>query len=190
MALTACRECDAMISDAARVCPKCGAPVPRAPGERMKDLLLAVFIIAVVIAAGWVLIDRTVGMSAAKRMFASVFHTKVTLEEETVTVPKDEYRGVLVAVPYEGRVTLEVEALGGHSVDVHVMDGAQLLRLANVKPPFKALEIRDYEDFRTTAAPNATRKGRLIEASYIVVLEHSKPSTPDSDVRVNVRLEP
>jgi hypothetical protein len=141
-----------------------------------------------VVTSIWVVIDYTIGRAEAKRLFATVFHTSVVLNDETASVPKDEFRGILVSVPYSGQVTLEIAVLGGRSVDVHVINGPDLLQLAGAKPPFAARKLNDFPAFAATAAPATTRTHRLMAGTYVVVLEHSTRGAPASDVRVIVRL--
>ena len=195
MALVACSECGTKISRRAAFCPSCGGPVDRRMSESraselVKDWLLALFIVAVVIGSGWIIIEITIGRAEAKRMFDQVFHTKTDLNDETVTVPKDEFRGVLMTVPYSGKVTLEVASLGGQSVDIHVIDGADLLQLANAKPPFSGRKLSHHPAFEGQAAPNTTRSDHLAAGTYVVVLEHSKRGVPGSEVRVVARVAP
>jgi hypothetical protein len=179
-----------MISKAAAVCPSCGGPVPRGASERTKDLVLILFIIAIVITSCWVAVDQTLGWPAAKQALATTFRTRMTVKDETVSVPSNEFRGVLVSVPYAGQVTLEVAAAGAQRLDVHVIDGTDLLRLANRTPPFATLELGDHPAFAATATPSATRTGRLEAGTYVVVLEHSTRSAPSTDARVIARLAP
>lgn len=194
MSLVACSECGAKISRRAGVCPSCGAPGPvrieSATSERVKDALLALFIIGVVIASVWIIIEITIGRAEAVRLYDQVLHSQRELNDETVTVPTDEFRGVLVKLPYEGKVTLEISSLGGQSVDVHLIDGVDLLQLANAKPPFSTRKLSHHPAFEATAAPNTTRSDPLKAGTYVVVLEHSKRGTPASEVRVVAHLAP
>jgi hypothetical protein len=189
-----CSECGAKISKRAAFCPSCGGPGPvrieSATSERVKDWILALFIIAVVVASGWIIVEITIGRAEAVRLYDKVRDTPRDLNDETVTVPTDEFRGVLVKVPYAGKVTLEIASLGGHSVDVHLIDGADLLRLANAKPPFSGRKLTHHPAFEATAAPATTRSGHLATGTYVVVLEHSTRGTAASEVRVVARLAP
>lgn len=190
MPLVACPECGAKISKRAAVCPSCGGPVPRHASEWVKDLILVLVIAAIVVTACWVVIDQTIGRAEAARLFAKAFHTRVELTDETVTVPVDEFRGVLLSVPYTGRVTLEIEARGGQGVNAHLIDGADLLRLAKAKPPFDALGLAHHPAFALQAVGTTKRSDRLTEGSYVVVLEHSTRGAPASEVSVVARLAP
>jgi hypothetical protein len=164
--------------------------VSSASSERLKDALLALFIVAVVVASGWIIIKITIGEAEAARLFAKVFSGSSKLTDETVTVPTDEFRGVLVKVPYAGKLTLEIASQGGKSVDVHLIDGSDLLRLANKKPPFAALKLGHHPGFESKAVESSMLSDHLVSGTYVVVLEHSTRGTPASDVRVLARLEP
>lgn len=190
MALVACPECGAKISRRAAACPSCGGPIESATSAWVKDWVLILFIAAVVIGSSWIFIEMTIGRAEATRLFDKVFSTSSALNDETVPVPTDEFRGVLVSVPYSGKVTLEIASLGGQAVDVHVIDGADLLRLANKKPPFAALGLGHHPAFEGRAAPSITLSDHLVSGTYVVVLEHSKRGAPASDVRVVARLAP
>lgn len=190
MPLVACPECGARISTRAEVCPTCGGPVPRPAGERVKDLLLVLVITAIVITAIWVVVDQTIGRAEAARLFAKAFRTRIELVDETVTVPTDELRGVLLNVPYTGRVTLEVDARGGQRVDAHLIAGSDLLRLAGKKPPLSSLGIAHHPPFQLRAVEAAKLSEELAEGRYVLVLEHAKRGAPASEVRVVARLAP
>ena len=179
-----------MISSSAGACPSCACPVEQPASERVKDLLLVLFIIAVVSVSGWVIIDQTIGREGAARMFATLFHKQMLVHDETVSVPTDEFRGVLVSLPDSGEVVIDVDSLGGKPIDVHVITAADLLKLANTKPPFAARKVNDFPAFEAKAATNAKRNGKLGAGSYVVLLEHSERGTPPSDARVIVRLTP
>ncbi len=190
MALVPCRECGAKISDKAPRCPNCGAPVTPPAGERAKDVLLLAFIVVVVVASCWTIVAMTIGTDNALRWYATTFHRPLDLKEETVSIPRDELRGVLVEVPYGGNATIDVRSLGPEQVDMHVIPGVDLLRLANAKPPFAALKLNEHPAFAATAAPAALRAGHLAAGSYVIVLEHARRGAPTSDARVQVRLAP
>jgi hypothetical protein len=190
MALFPCRECGAMISSRAPRCPSCGGPVVAPASERAKDLILVLVIIAIVGASCWAVIDLTIGSAEAARLFATTFHRPMDLKDEKVSVPSDEFRGVLVDVPYSGSVTLEVRSLGGQRIDAHLIKGADLIRLANAKPPFTTLKLNDFGAFEASAAPAAVQNGHLSAGRYLVVLEHANRGAPASDARVLMRLAP
>lgn len=190
MSLVECADCGAKISKRAEACPSCGAPVESPTGARVKDALLAFFIVAVAIGSVWVIVEITIGRAGAARLYHELFGTRAELTNETVTVLSDEFRGVLLTVPYPGTVTLEVASLGGESVDVHLIDGADLLRLAGKKPPLSALKLGHHAAFQSHAAPSTTLSGHLVTGKYVVVLEHSKRGAPASDVRVVAKLAP
>jgi hypothetical protein len=179
-----------MISTRAPRCPSCGGPVVAPAGERAKDLLLLLFIIAAVGAGCWALVAATIGTTEASRLFATTFHRPMDLHDETVSIPSDEFRGAVVEVPYAGSVTLEVRSLGGQSIDVHVIRGVDLVRLAGTKPPFAALKLNDFGAFESTAAPTVLRSGHLSAGRYIVVLEHAERGAPTSGAKVLARLAP
>jgi hypothetical protein len=192
MSLVACSACGAKISKRAASCPTCGHPnsVASATSERFKDLLLALYIVAVVIGSCWILVEVTIGRAEVVRLFDKAFDRHSDLTDETVTLPMDEFRGILVSVPYAGKVRLEIASAGAHSVDVHLIDGTDLLRLAGKKPPFADLKLSHHSGFQASAAPSATLSDSLRPGSYVVVLEHSKRGAPSSDVRVVARLTP
>jgi hypothetical protein len=190
MSLVLCSECGAKVSRRAAACPSCGSPVESARSAWIKDWALILFIVAVVVGSCWIFVEMTIGRAEARRLFDKVFHARSDLTDETVTVPKDEFRGVLVSVPYSGKVTLEIVSLGGQSVDVHLIEGTDLLRLANKKPPFAALKLSHDPAFEALAAQTATRSDYLTSGTYVVVLEHPKRGAPASEVRVVARLAP
>jgi hypothetical protein len=75
-------------------------------------------------------------------------------------------------------------------VDVHLIDGTDLLRLAGKKPPLSALKLAVHAAFEAKASPNASASGHLPPGKYVVVLEHPNRGATASDARVVAHLKP
>ena len=69
MALIKCHECDGQISDHARICPQCGAPVIATIKRRQKAALIGLGIrlvfVTVIGIAVWLLVHRIMNDSLA-----------------------------------------------------------------------------------------------------------------------------
>lgn len=74
MALIKCSECDKKISDSAKNCPSCGAPVPKE-----KSLIPRIILIAIIIGIAWTALTKNQSETPTKTSFTE---SKTNTEQE------------------------------------------------------------------------------------------------------------
>ena len=144
--------------------------------------------IAVVVACGVAVVVTTRSAYESLALSQSTYYASYRFADVFAQLERapDALRARIAAIPG----VAEVASLGGKNLDVHLIKGEDLLRLANQRPPFAALKLNENAAFVAKAAASVKRTGRLEPGSYVVVLEHSTRGTPPGEVRVSVRIAP
>ena len=183
-----CPHCANPIPDGSRYCSHCSMPTQEQPKTRkvFGPILWGTLGLAVAFFIVWYL----TGTRSSERIFASVTHTPITLDNETQNLAAFSWRAIAVQPPYTGSLDITLEVVRGNPLDVRLVDSSQL-DIMKKTPNWRPIDGDvNFSAFKTTTYH---RTAPIKQGTYYLVLRDTSLgllSQKSSDVDVKIVLNP
>jgi len=130
------------------------------------------------------------GSWRAARVGAAVFHSPITLANETQNLAAHSWRSVAVTLPYSGTLEITLQVVRGNPVDVYLVDGS-LMDVMKRTADWRA--IQGNTDFEAVKTTTYHRIAPLNQGTYYLVMRDTSLgilSSSSTDVDLKIELNP
>lgn len=128
-------------------------------------------------------------IKASRPSLTTATHAPATLIDEVERLRSPAWKIILLSLPYNGIVNIDVRIMRGNPIDVLLTAPDQLDDLAKRE----SVNLRAYEDFSASRTEMYRRAGRLNQGKYYLLVRDTSLGTGSSlstDISVKVQLSP
>ena len=182
-----CPWCANEIPDGSVFCNHCGtSTVPREKESKTPAVML--WGVAAIVLCG--LLYLGLGSWRANRVRAAIFHTPITITNETQNLGAHSWRSIPVLLPYGGSLDVTLQVVRGNPLDVYLVDasGMDMMKLTT-----NWSTIQGNPNFSAVKTTNYQRTAPLNQGRYYLVMRDTSLgifSSAATDVDLKIELVP